>query len=61
MNFIPSSWNHKQVYIINRNLYKCQKSKRFSKNTQLNTVAHFYSVDLVSRFFLLIYKVVKND
>lgn len=40
-----TKWKHKRLWILRRDGYKCQISKRYGKRVEANTVHHIYPLE----------------
>lgn len=45
MNYKDSKWEQKRNFILRRDNYLCQESKRYGKRVDANTVHHIYPVE----------------
>ena len=45
MNYKSSAWKRKRLYILSRDDYECQESRRYGKTAVANTVHHIYPIE----------------
>lgn len=46
MSYKSSQWKNKRLYILKRDGYLCQESKRFGKYVEASHVHHIYPIEL---------------